>query len=1111
MGDTWYLKLMGFPELRRPDGRPVKLKVRKHLALLVYLVLDERERYPRDQLADFLWPEAPDGNSRHSLSMAFSVLRGLFGADSIRGNHVEVEFRRPGLILDLDRLERGEVLGSETEQPLEVDRFLRGFDIEDAPAFQHWCDRRNAQLLPLLQAGILTLVDQARRSGNLQRMMALADRLLALDSLAEEGIRARMEAFAMQGDRVSALRVFEDWKRQLTEELGAVPSEILEGLAARLRRRAAEPVAAAGGHVLAIEPWAERFIGREAEFQVLFEAWEATTQLNTRHVLLSGDTGIGKSTLAMRFAASAALEGAAVARVQCFELEQRIAFGMIGALVTSLLDRPAVAGTTPESLAEVARMVPKVRERFPHLPAPRPTEGEAARLHFAEGTFALFDAIMEEQPLILIVDDYPRSDEASLSVLHMLLRRAGSDRLMIVLSGRPPEPDEPPQATRIRKGIAYLPLRKLDLAPFTEAESEALLHALLARSGKAPGSPERRALLRTAGGNPMALELLTQDWLTHGEAALAVSLPAMRADVPGSALEAIGYDRLIERMLPTLTPRTRMALFLAAILGPRLNDLDCFGVVDLKPPQTIAALSELVESRVLRNSGGGLEFINELIRARLYLKIPSSARVRLHHGVADRLLSAVASGEKAPNLEVAWHCIRAHRREEATPFLMNGARDAITHGAPDEAARALSSALGHLRGRAKAEATLLLAETYQEMAQWKDALECLGELERAQLEDPGLRELAEVLRLESRHQLEASSPNSLDALFDDMVLRVLTSKNPTARVRAALLASQIAASLRKDDLMIAVTKAASNIPMHDLSKRDSARVLLSKAMAHYHLRDLHAAFEEAHKAARIVDDMGATDTTFVRIQVGLGVLACISGDYARSTAPLERAFSAAARLDHSPLMAQAGHNLALAYYRLGQKEEHLKWSVIARQRAVTTSPGSSERVHSVAYCALAYFDRGEREKLARALEDLRIERTKSNVSWVLQSALVFEADLAWLCGNKRLALEKVRELRMAIQDKPAKGMQGRLARWEVVSAIASSRLVEARTVIREWYADLAQLDALDQAEVLCGLAYLSNLRNSGSNAFVDQARIALARLPLACSKQLQRLGLPLPH
>ena len=435
MAETYCLKLLGFPELRRADGRLVKLKVRKHLALLIYLVVDGREVYFRDELADLLWPEVPEENSRHSLSMAFSVLRGLFGSDCIGGNHAEVRFLAPAITTDLDQLEQGEVLAGESAPRLEVDAFLRDFHIEDAPAFQHWRDRRNAQLLPMLQSALMVLADQARRSADMPGMLALAERLLALDPLSEEGVRAQMEAFAMQGDRIGALRVFEAWKVKLFDELGAIPSDILEGMAARLRRQTAEPTVTPAPVALCTDG---RFVGRTEEYRALFEAWESTTQFNTRHVLITGESGIGKSTLALRFASAAALEGAAVARVQCFELEQRIAFGMIGALITNLLDRPSVSGTAPEALAEIARVVPRVKERFPHLPVPKASEGEAARLRFAEGTFALLEAIMEDQPLVLIVDDYPRSDEASLSVLHMLLRRATNERLMVVLAGRPP-------------------------------------------------------------------------------------------------------------------------------------------------------------------------------------------------------------------------------------------------------------------------------------------------------------------------------------------------------------------------------------------------------------------------------------------------------------------------------------------------------------------------------------------------------------------------------------------------------------------------------------------------------------------------------------------------
>jgi tetratricopeptide (TPR) repeat protein len=827
-------------------------------------------------------------------------------------------------------------------------------------------------------------------------------------------------------------------------------------------------------------------------------------------VLLTGETGIGKSTLAMRFAAAAALEGAAVARVQCFELEQRIPFGMIGALVTSLLDCPGVMGTAPESLAEVARIVPRVKERFPHLPAPRHTEGEAARLHFAEGTFALLDAIMEEQPIVLIVDDYPRSDEASLSVLHMLLRRAANDRLMIVLSGRPPEPGEPAQATRIRKGVSYLPLRHLDLAPLSEQESDDLLQVLLSPTAKAPGSPERRALLRTAGGNPMALELLTQDWITHGDAALAVLLPAMSADVPVSALEAIGYDRLIERMLPALTPRTRVALYLAAILGPRLNDLEYFGIVDFSAAQTMAALSELVERRILRTTERRLEFVNELIRARLYLKIPDTARVRLHHGVADRLLAAVARGTTIPGLEIAWHCIRSRRRDEALPYLMSGARGAITHGAPDEAARALSSAIGSLKGRPKAEATLLLAETYQEMAEWKAALECIDQLNEEQKTDCYIREMAEVLQIESLNQLEAHSPSEAPLVVSQLTSKARSYDDPAAQVRAALSAACLASLMRRPDLLLPVLETLQQFRLDILDGNDVGRVLLARGMAHYHVRQLESGKKEVTKAALILDSLGTTNSTYVLLQTGLGVMAIGEGRYVDGTSNLETAYKGALRLGNIQLAAQAANNIALCYYRLGQPPEHLKWSAIAWDSSRSLLPGSYSIIHAAATCAFAHISVNNAVKAKEWLGRLRDAGRRVQLPWIRQAAMLFEADICWLLGQKAPALKLIEEIQQSMAEALTIGFVGPIARWTAVSSTKSEIPASASRTLSEWYARLDELDMLDQAELLCSVAQIDARGDSEVFELHNRARRVISQLPAECAKQLRRLGLRLP-
>lgn len=1112
MTDRFFLKTLGPPEFMGADGPPIRFKVRKHLALLIYLAVDHRGVHTRDALVELFWGDVGVERGRHSLSVALSVLRSVLGSQAIRSTNTHVRLVRSNVTLDLDLLARGAILGGEGFPPIEVDRFLLDWEIDDSPAFQHWRDRQYARLLPALQTAFLTLIDHARRSGDMPRILVLSERLLLLDPLSEEGIRARMTALAMQGDRVGALRAYEEWKRELSRQLGAQPSELLESIASRLRSRNGERAIPAPDPVAPVRREQKmQFVGRAAEFRELMHAWEATTQFDTRHILLTGESGIGKSTLAMRFGAAVALEGAAVARVQCFELEQRIAFGMIGALVTGLLDKPGAVATAPAALAEIARVIPGIRERFPNLPAAPRTEGETARVHFAEGIFALFDAIMDEQPLLLIVDDYPRSDEASLSVLHMLLRRAGTDRAMVVLTGRPPEAGESAQVRRIREGISYLPMRHIQLAHLTEEEGDSMLGALLNGNGKEVIAPIRRAILQAGRGNPMALDLLAQDWLAHGEAALAIALPAMSSDMPASALEAVGYDRLIERMLPDLPPRTRAALQLA-ILGPRLNDLECFDIAALTPAQTLAAMTDLVERRLLRDVEGRLEFTNELIRARLYLKIPSAARIRMHDGVANRLLVAAAVGESVPRLEIAWHCIRAKRRDEATPFLMGGARDAILHGAPDEAVRALSSALGHLKGRARVEAAVLLAESYQEMGEWKEALECLQEFPGGKKSADHLYAMAYLLGLESRRALEMLPMEEMSSIAGELAARAENDKeNTTIRVYSALTAARMAGTLAESSLLESVSLSTEAISTNGMDGPLRTKLLLANGYAQYQLRRNEAGHRKTLAGARLLEEAGAADTTFVSIQIGLGAYEHMRGAYAEGIPHFKKAFHAAVRLDNSSLISSAACNLALGAYRLGQPYDMIEWARIAECYSSARHPGSSNRVGAAAYRGIGSLYLGKTRDVSAAQAQLRAAKKRADCYWTYQNAAYFEADLHWLLGAKNAAFETIVDAWGRNQIPPASGYEGKFARWKTLFLLEEGRTPEAHDILEHYFDQIERLDLFDQAEILCSMELVRRIEGVMHSKATEKAREVLARLPIPCSRQLEEFGLRLPN
>src|SRR6266511_6106670 len=131
------------------------------------------------------------------------------------------------------------------------------------------------------------------------------------------------------------------------------------------------------------------FVGREAELAALTADLDAALAGRGGVVLLAGEPGIGKTRLAEELAAQASARGALVLWGRCWEGEGAPAFWPWIQIVRAYVD-----GSEPAALrqdmgagaADIAQLVPALRERLPGLPMPPPTEPEAAR-------FRLFDSL----------------------------------------------------------------------------------------------------------------------------------------------------------------------------------------------------------------------------------------------------------------------------------------------------------------------------------------------------------------------------------------------------------------------------------------------------------------------------------------------------------------------------------------------------------------------------------------------------------------------------------------------------------------------------------------------------------------------------------------------
>ncbi|UGS36087.1 BTAD domain-containing putative transcriptional regulator [Capillimicrobium parvum] len=142
-----------------------------------------------------------------------------------------------------------------------------------------------------------------------------ARELVARSPFRETGHRFLMEALAADGNVAEAMRVYDDLRVRLRDELGAAPAAEMQALHQRLlagesgRRAVAEQPPAAALPRRLSPPERSIFVARGRELEVLRTAWNDARAGTRRLVLVGGEPGIGKTRLAQEFARSAYLDG----------------------------------------------------------------------------------------------------------------------------------------------------------------------------------------------------------------------------------------------------------------------------------------------------------------------------------------------------------------------------------------------------------------------------------------------------------------------------------------------------------------------------------------------------------------------------------------------------------------------------------------------------------------------------------------------------------------------------------------------------------------------------------------------------------------------------------
>jgi YVTN family beta-propeller protein len=203
--------------------------------LFAYLVAERSRPVPLDELADAIWGESPPATWEKALTVIASKLRGLVAEDGIRITNAFGCYRvdlPEGTWVDLFAAASGAEDAEEALAAGELDRaraaaesagslsrrpFLPG---EDGA----WVDQKRRDLGEIRERALSVLADACLRSGAAREAAKWAEELIALSPFREAGYRRLMEVHAVAGNRAEALRVYEQCRKLLAEELGAYPS-----------------------------------------------------------------------------------------------------------------------------------------------------------------------------------------------------------------------------------------------------------------------------------------------------------------------------------------------------------------------------------------------------------------------------------------------------------------------------------------------------------------------------------------------------------------------------------------------------------------------------------------------------------------------------------------------------------------------------------------------------------------------------------------------------------------------------------------------------------------------------------------------------------------------
>ena len=479
--------LLGNPCVEKNNER-VHFPYKKAEGFFYYLCV--KKNTTREELISILWNDDDESSGRKSLREAIYQIKKLFGKDFFvtKGNSSIGINLDQDIEIDWDKANEDTILNFENQD------FMSHFMVKNSCEFENWLTEMQEQYNHMYISSAKKMLETAKRNHDEQLIKKYGNMLLLKLPYDEEIYCELMEAYAISGDYNMAVKIYNDLRKVLSDELGVKPADKTRGTFFQIFEL--KEKANFKGSLLD-----SFFYGRSREmFEVSSQLKRFFNDEEAQNIFFCGEPGIGKSTLMKRIQKNIEGYHPVVFQAKSYREEHHFFLNVWQDIFQEILQHEKNSILRDVDIKEEKKMLSKVFNSAYLFDTGE--EDQQITFQIVEHAFIqIIQKISLNQKIVIFIDDIHWMDSMSILILNRMLLACDTRNVYMIASFRQDYEDvvmESFEAIVMRDGIKILYLKA-----FLEAECNEIINFLC--PSLTDETAKKKTIYQTTCGNPFFL------------------------------------------------------------------------------------------------------------------------------------------------------------------------------------------------------------------------------------------------------------------------------------------------------------------------------------------------------------------------------------------------------------------------------------------------------------------------------------------------------------------------------------------------------------------------------------------------------------------------------